>query len=115
MVVNPEIEHARALDQLARQPDVLAARRRITARMIVQQDDRRGGFEDRRLEDLAGMDQARLQGPFGHDTVPQETVVRIEQRDPEDLVLQILHERSERRVHFRRAGQDRARARDSSA
>ena len=53
VIVDPQVEETRALDELPREPDVLAAGRGITARVIVQQDHRRGRLEDRRLEHLA--------------------------------------------------------------
>src|SRR5260370_28491149 len=53
VVVHAQVEQPCAFDQLARQADVLPARRGVTARVVVQQDDRRGRFQDGRLEDLA--------------------------------------------------------------
>src|SRR5216117_2080566 len=52
VIVDAQVEQLRAFHELPREADVLAARRGIAARMVVEQDDRGGGLEDCRLEDL---------------------------------------------------------------
>src|SRR5438445_11499408 len=52
VVVHTQVEQPCALDQLARQADVLPARHGVTAREVAQQDDRGGRLQDGRREDL---------------------------------------------------------------
>src|SRR5919198_4919617 len=67
VVVDAQVEQMGAFHQLARQAHVFAAGRGIATRMVVKQDHRGGGLQDRRLEDLARMHEA------GH-SVPSETI-----------------------------------------
>jgi hypothetical protein len=60
VIVNGQIEHLGRIDELAREPDVLAARFRIAARMVVDEDHGRDTEKaERRTEDLAWADQGR--------------------------------------------------------
>ena len=111
MVVDPEVEQARALDQLARQPDVLPARRRVPARVVVEKNDRRRRLEDGRLEDLARMHEARRERAHGDHPVAQETVLGVEQGHAEHLAREVFHERAERGVDGGGAREHDARAR----
>src|SRR5690349_12582934 len=78
VVVHVQLEQPRALDQLTRETDVFAARRRVAARMVVQQDDRGGRLEDGGLENLARVHQAGRQRAFRDDHVAQQPVLRVE-------------------------------------
>src|SRR5262245_9346405 len=75
VIVHAEIEQVGTLHELPREANVLAAGRGIAAGVIVEQHDGGGGLEDRRLEDLARVHEARRQRALRHDHVPQETVL----------------------------------------
>src|ERR671931_2221629 len=61
VVMHVQVEQPRALDQLARQAHVFAARRGIAARMVVQQDHGGGRLQDGGLEDLTRVHEAGRQ------------------------------------------------------
>ena len=86
------------LRQVAREREIGVARRRIPARMIVQQDDGRRRGQDGRLEHFARVHEAGRQRALGDHHVAQQAVLGVEQRYPEDLARQILHEGPEGRV-----------------
>src|SRR5262249_59981909 len=98
VIVQAEIEQPRTLRQLPRESNVFPARRGIAARVVVQQDHRRRGFDDGRLEYLARMDQAGRQRPLRYHAIAQEAVLRVEQRDAEHLAFEVFHQRPEGRA-----------------
>src|SRR4029450_10107262 len=102
MVVDSQVQQARALHELTRELDVLAARRRIPARVVVQQDDRHGGLQQSWPEDLTRVHETCGQRALRDDQIFQEAVLGIEQGYAEDLALQVLHERPERGVDLGR-------------
>jgi hypothetical protein len=57
MVMHLDLEMFRSLDQVAGQVDVLPARRRIAARMVVDDDDRGGVEIERAAQHFADMDR----------------------------------------------------------
>src|SRR4029077_19288902 len=59
VIVDTQVEEARTLDQLAGQPDIFTARRGVAARVVVEQDHRRGRLEDRGLEHVPRVHEAR--------------------------------------------------------
>src|SRR3989442_43361 len=87
VIVDAEIQQVGAFDELPCQSDVLTAWRGITARMIVEQNHRGGRLENRRLEHLPRVYEARRQRPLGDHSVAQEAVLRIEERDAKHLAL----------------------------
>jgi hypothetical protein len=54
--------------------------------MVVNEDQMRGGLEDRRPEDLARVDDRGRQAALRHLDVAEEPVLAVQQRDPEDLL-----------------------------
>ena len=80
----------------------------IAARVIVQQDDGRGGLEDGRLEDFSRVHQARRQRALRDDHVAQEPVLGVEQRHAEHLLLEVLHQRPVAREDLLRAREHHA-------
>ena len=61
------------------QIDVVGARARITARVVVHEDDRRRALPNGRLEDFSRVDDARREASFGDLDLPELAVLHIEQ------------------------------------
>ena len=94
VVVDSQVEELGALDELAGEPEILAARGGIAARMIVEKDDGGRGLEDGRLEHLARVDEAGRERPFRHHDIPEKAVLRVEEGETEDLLPEGFHERA---------------------
>ena len=63
MVVDGDLQYPSGLDDLTRQLDVLAARLRIAAGMVVDKDDRGGVVIERALDHLANIDRRLVDDP----------------------------------------------------
>jgi hypothetical protein len=87
VVVDPEAEQSAALDELPREVDVFLGWRRISGRVVVDQDEMSGRLEDRLAKDLPGVDDRGRQAPLGDEHVAEQPVLAVEQRDAEDLLL----------------------------
>src|SRR5678816_4748290 len=66
MIQHPNTEHLPCRDQPRGQDMIFLARRRIAAWMIVQKDDRSGGFLDGHCKHFARMHDTERQASFGH-------------------------------------------------
>jgi hypothetical protein len=70
MVVQFDVEEPSAVDELPRQAQVLQRRRGVTGRVVVNQDERRSPFADRRTQTSRGWTSEA-------DCVPTDTSVCI--------------------------------------
>jgi len=68
----------------------------IAARMVVEQEDRRRAFPDRRGEHLSRVDEAAVEDPRRHPLLPQWAVLHVEEHGDE-----YLHGESESRNRYR--------------
>src|SRR5439155_1542632 len=97
------VEHADA-DQLARLTQalgdgrVLGRRRRVAARVVVDEDEGRGGRADGGGEDLARVDERRGERALGDAHLALHAVLAVEQEDVEDLALELREAAAEVRV-----------------
>jgi hypothetical protein len=89
-------------DQAGGHLEIFRARGGIAARVVVHQDQRRGGLPQRGPEYLAGVDQARRQGSLGHDDLAQHAVTAIQQQEHEALVRDVPQAWMEVSVHVSR-------------
>src|ERR1019366_2568589 len=79
--------------ELRRDRTVGRAGRRISARMVVHQDDRRGALGDRLAEHLARMDERRIQDAARDGDIAIEAVLCVEDGHVEFLDGQVLEPR----------------------
>ena len=103
VVVHAETEQSRALAKLPREVKILLRRRGISRRVVVHENQVSARLEDRRAEHLARVDDRGREAPLRDLDVPQEAVLAIEQRDPEDLFLLALETGPEVARHLLRA------------
>ena len=78
-----------SLDQLPCQPEILSRWCTVAARMVVADDNRRRLGQDRRAEDLTGMDQTGIHNPNRDDLLVQQMIPGVETEDTEDLLSRI--------------------------
>ena len=71
---------------------VFDGRCRVATRMVVADDDRRGGDTNRRPKDLAWVHETRLQGPDADESRADDAVPRIEQQNVKLLAQGIAQE-----------------------
>src|SRR4030043_966623 len=100
VVENLYSHHPACLHQLLGDPDVFFARIRIAARMIVKEDDSCGGFQESLPKDIPRMDDARIECPFGNRHLLNQPIGTAEEKNSEDLLPQILHQREIKICHI---------------
>src|ERR1700693_2263653 len=83
MIENRYPDQMTRLDQLCRQQEIFRTWSRISARMIVQEDDGSGRLPDRRTKHFAGMDNGLVQAPLGNFNDFNELVPGIQESDSE--------------------------------
>jgi hypothetical protein len=71
-----------------RESDVLVARLGVTARMIVNEDERAGGFAQRGPQDVARVHRAAVQASFGHPPCRAQAITAVEREHPKLLVIE---------------------------
>jgi hypothetical protein len=86
-------EEASCLHQLLGQPKVLFAGTRIATGVIVHQDDPSCGLQKGFTEDIAGVDKARIEGPFGDHDLLDQAVSPVKEEGFKDLFPQIPEQR----------------------
>ena len=79
MVVDRYLEVPRRFDQLARELDVLLARARVAAGMVVDDDQGRGVIFECALHDLPNVDRRLVHRAFGNRLVADQHVLGIQQ------------------------------------
>ena len=68
---------------------VFPARGRVAARVVVDQNDGRGRLPDRGAENLAGVNDALIQGSFRNLHLAQDPVLSVQEKDQEILLAAI--------------------------
>lgn len=91
MIVHRDVERLARGHQAVRHGDVLCARRRISARVVVRDDERGGVAIERFAQDFARMDLDAGDAAFPHNSVRQEPVRGIEEEDAEHLARELRH------------------------
>lgn len=92
------VEH-RDADEVARlmQPfgdeNILSARARVPARMLVTGDDARGIVQNRAFEDFSRVNDARIDAPDVRPMDADDPILRVEHDDEEHLTVIIPDER----------------------
>ena len=84
-----DIEDVASLAELVRLVYVSHARDGSSARVVVEEDDRRGVAHQRFLDDAPVIDLGRLNGSDGNHLLGQGQVGSIEEEDPGLLVIEI--------------------------
>ena len=87
VVEDPDSEDGTGFDETLRQAPVLVARLRITARVVVGEDDGRRRLPDCRKEGLTGVNDAARQRSDGDEVVPNEFVAPVEEKNEKALPL----------------------------
>src|SRR5690242_4343805 len=95
VVENADPEELTRLTEPPRDLDVFRARRGIAARMVVNEKKSPRGFTHGRTEHLAGVHERRGQGPLGDLHFAELLVLRIQEKDIEDLLPQIAEATAE--------------------
>ena len=72
VVEHLDAEHLAGMDQPPGEQDVLLARLDVSARMIVDKNDSRGGLSDGGLEGLTRVDDGGSETPNRHDLIPDD-------------------------------------------
>ena len=96
MIRHRDVEEPPRGDELGGNRPIVGRRRRVPARMVVDQDDRRRTLGDRLAKDHPRVHERRVENPTSNRDIPLETVLRIEHRDVELLDRQILESRRKR-------------------
>lgn len=94
MVKQLDTDDASDFLQAFRYLDVLEGRLRVAARMLMADNERRCIIEDSRLEDFAGMDDARIDTPDMRPVDGDDPVLRVQQDDEKHLTVIVLNEAS---------------------
>ena len=89
MIEERDIEDVASLAELVRLVYVSHARDGSSARVVVEEDDRRGVAHQRFLDDAPVIDLGRLNGSDGNHLLGQGQVGSIEEEDPGLLVIEI--------------------------
>ena len=80
VVVDADVQQLSRLHELARKPQIFTARRRIAARVIVDQDHASDAEDSQRgAEDFAWVNQGRGQGACGDVVCGHEPILSVEQ------------------------------------
>ena len=95
VVMHGDAEDASSVSKLSGDPDVFPARFRVPAGVIVEENDARRRLEDRRLEDLPGVDKGGVEDPGRDGDVAEEPVGAVEEEDLENLALEVAQGRPE--------------------
>ena len=93
--MNRNADNAAGIHDLTGHLDILGTGFGISARVIMEKDNARRRFQDRRAEDLSGMDERTVQYPGGNGDFPQQVVGAIEKQNHEHFVMKVLHKRLE--------------------
>lgn len=100
MVKHGDAEQLATVFEAPRQGAVFWARSRISARMVVGQDDGARVHEDQWLEDFAGVDDAHGGRSDADSVDADDGMLRVKSYDHEMLAIEPLEERSEKPVRF---------------
>src|SRR6266705_5285436 len=92
VVKNPNANDLSGRDEAVGQGPVFRTRLRISARVIVHEDDGRGRLPDGRDEGFPQMYDTQRQAPLRHRHVPYDGVLAVQQDRLEDLPAKVPHE-----------------------
>lgn len=93
MVEHRDADEVARLMQPFRDEDVLPARGRVPARMLMTDDEARGVVQDGAFEDLPWVDDTRVDAPDMRPVDADDPVLRIEHDDEEHLTVVVPDER----------------------
>jgi hypothetical protein len=85
MIVDGNVEELASLHELLGEPNVLTARHRVAARMVMDDDERGRPFTKGRAEDLPGMNEGGGQCSYRHLGEHKVLKVGVEEDGPEVL------------------------------
>lgn len=74
---------------------ILDARPRVSRRMIVPDYDAMRVIEERALENLAHVDQGRVQSPYGDEFTADQSPPRVEVQPPEVFAVEAARQRAQ--------------------
>jgi len=103
MIKNPNPDRQPGLRHLAGDCAIFGRRRRISRRVVVDQDDRRGTLDDGGAEDLPGVNQGSVEDSPRDGHVAQDPMLRVEEQRVKLLVGEIAQTRSHEGMDICRA------------
>jgi hypothetical protein len=76
-------------DELLGDGTILSAGRRISRRMVVNEDDSGGALYDGGSEHLPGVNQGRVEDAAGHENGPEDPMLGIQEKGVEFLLPEV--------------------------